>query len=184
MLYRPNIPLVDGRRGFVRCLTKAIKGDTRVIMIDEKDIVRLRTEAERQRRQAIQAADAKYAADLTAIDTVAALVNGGHTQTAPVQQMDIPQMVRNAQHHAGKNGNGAVAGLRTMIRGAISRQQGKFSISEIMNDLGRVHPAEGFNRTLISGELWSLARRGEIQTVEKGKGRLPNVYTKRKEAEV
>ena len=74
------------------------------------------------------------------------------------------------------SGSTASDAIRRVIEGLAN----DFSANDIQQGL-KDHSVKGIQRIAITNTIHRLCRRGELEVVKKGKGRMPGVYRKKKQ---
>jgi hypothetical protein len=66
----------------------------------------------------------------------------------------------------------------SIVKEATMQLNGKFTRKHVAASIAERYPNSPLNTRKVAVELWKLARDGEIETVEPGRGRIPAKYQK------
>lgn len=139
-------------------------------MINDFEIESLRAHAQMERKAAIDAAEKQYAASISAIELVNHMVKN---KKSPMKLNLIPAAL------SPTNTDVAAAGPMALIRQAVEQQTGAFTVQDIYLSVKNAAPGKPVNRNTLSGAMWKLLSKKEIEVVEPGSGRKPNLYKRK-----
>jgi hypothetical protein len=145
---------------------------TVTLYMDEKALIKRRTQLERQRDAQLRACRAKWQSRINSVDRLlraAAIAGGATSQTKPGKASSIALPAKSAEERV--NGDRKKA-VMEVVQQTLQHNQGFFTARVLVELINRTRPGSVTVRD-IGHLLWRLRMLGEIRLVEKGCGRKP-----------
>jgi hypothetical protein len=145
--------------------------------MDEKALIKRRTQLERRRDAELRACRAKWRSRINSVDLLLRAAATADDNTPPTKRGRASPAAVSANGREGKVKPNGKEGALKVVRRILQRNRGFFTARTLVEVINRTRPisitAQG-----ISQPLWSLRKLGEIRLVEKGNGRKPHMYLK------
>ena len=145
--------------------------------MDEKALIKRRTQLERQRDAELRACRAKWRSRINSVDRLlraAATAGGATSQTKPGKASSIAVPANSLE---GKVNGDRKKGVMEVVQQTLQHHRGFFTARALVELINRTKPGAVTVRD-IGHLLWRLRMLGEIRLVEKGNGRKPHMYLK------
>jgi len=145
--------------------------------MDEKALIKRRTQLERQRDAELRTCRAKWRSRINSVNQLrraAATAGGAASQTKPGKASPIAEAINSLE---GKVNGDRKKGVMEVVQQTLQRNRGFFTARALVELINRTRPGS-VTVGDIGHLLWRLRLLGEIKLVEKGNGRKPHMYLK------